>query len=264
MTLFIPTTNEERDPNTQSIFEMNEYYCVSEKIMVGFYNRNLRLKRDLASNRYSLKFSLVGIAHSALKKINRKSAVINVLVNDYAGQVYSFAIQVVFLYHNTWFKHLISSTWLNDSMLFVVEQMEVIEKEVYVYAVDIFYVDFSVTTKKKVSISESTPALYRTVRLRLLNVHKSVNKGLSKVDELKNSYLDNETSDVVTDLTSEDSHVDKRIRLEDEKDDCTEYDDGCMNEYNKEYSDVSGKYKGGSNSSECSYRSSNKSKKKIF
>lgn len=44
MALFIPLESEERDPNTQSIFENNEYYSISGKIVLGNYNGNLRLK----------------------------------------------------------------------------------------------------------------------------------------------------------------------------------------------------------------------------
>ncbi|CAG8626960.1 10806_t:CDS:2 [Gigaspora margarita] len=103
---------------------------------------------------------------------------------------------------------------------------------------------------------------------RLLNAHQSVNEDLFKSAESKNSNVGNENSGVVTDFTTEDSRVDKRTRVEDEKDDCTEYDYERVNEYNKECKDVSDKYKGGivydSNSSECSYGSSNKGKEKMI
>ncbi|CAG8641182.1 24876_t:CDS:2, partial [Dentiscutata erythropus] len=134
ITLFIPMNDEERDPNSQSIFETNEYYCVGGKIVLGSYNGNLRLKmtvassthlsikKDFGSNRCPLKVSLVGVAQDAPKEINRENAILNVLVNDYARQIY---------------------------MLFVVGQMEIIEKDLYVYAVDISYVDTGSATKKK-------------------------------------------------------------------------------------------------------------------
>ncbi|CAG8793722.1 16381_t:CDS:1, partial [Dentiscutata erythropus] len=32
LSLFIPTDNEDRDPNSQLIFELNKYYCVSGKV----------------------------------------------------------------------------------------------------------------------------------------------------------------------------------------------------------------------------------------
>ncbi|CAG8806550.1 16721_t:CDS:2, partial [Dentiscutata erythropus] len=160
MTLFIPMNDKEKDPNLQSIFETNEYYCVGGKIVLGFYNGNLRLKmtvassthlsikKDFGSNRCPLKVSLVGVAQDAPKEINCENAILNVLVNDYAGQIYSFTIKVIFPHHNSRFKHLMNSTRLHESVLFV-GQMEIIEKDLYVYAVDISYVDTGSATKKK-------------------------------------------------------------------------------------------------------------------
>ncbi|CAG8736492.1 9936_t:CDS:2, partial [Cetraspora pellucida] len=223
MTLFIPMNDEERDPNSQSIFETNEYYCVGGKIVLGSYNGNLRLKmtvaslthlsikKDFSSNRCPLKVSLVGVAQDAPKEIN-----------------------LVFPHHNSRFKHLMNSTRLHESVLFVVGQMEIIEKDLYVYAVDISYVDTGSATKKKVNFSENTPALYRSVRSRLLNVYQSVNEDSSKAAGMKNSDLDNEKSKFVTDLTTEDFHIDKRTRVEDEKDDFTEYVDERTNDRDKE------------------------------
>lgn len=137
MVLFIPINDEERDPNTQSIFEKNEFYCVSGKIVFANFNGNLKLKmtvassthltikRDLGSNRCPLKTSLIGIMQDIPTKIDNENVIINVLVDDYAGQNYNFIVKVVFPYHNTRFKHLINSTRSTESMLFIVGQMEV-------------------------------------------------------------------------------------------------------------------------------------------
>ncbi|CAG8821483.1 16419_t:CDS:2, partial [Dentiscutata erythropus] len=187
----------EKIPNSQLIFETNEYYCVGGKIVLGSYNGNLRLKitvassthlsikKDFSSNRCPLKVLLVGVAQDAPKEINHENAILNVLVNDCARQIYSFTIKVVFLHHNSRFKHLMNSTRLHESVLFVVGQIEIIKKDLYVYP-SIFLI------KKKVNISENTPALYRSVRSRLLNVYQSVNEDSSKAAGMKNSDLDNE------------------------------------------------------------------------
>ncbi|CAG8530314.1 2285_t:CDS:2 [Racocetra persica] len=251
MTLFIPINDEERDPNTHSIFETNEYYCVGGKVVLGHYNGNLRLKltvassthllikRELGSNRCPLKVSFVGVAQDVPKEIDRENAIINVLVNDYAGQIYSFTIKVVFPCNNSRFKHLMNSTRLNESVLFVVGQMEIIEKGLYVYTVDISYVDTGSTIKKKSSFSESTPALFRSVCSRLLNAHQSISEDSSKAVEIKSLDLGKER-----------------------------YDDEGMNNRNKESTSESDKFKEGtvydSKSLECSYERSDNGKKKLI
>ncbi|CAG8827050.1 15536_t:CDS:1, partial [Dentiscutata erythropus] len=86
---------------------------------------------------------------------------------------------------------------------------------------------------KKVNISENTPALYRSIHSRLLNVYQSVNEDSSKAAGMKNSDLDNKKSKLVTDLTTEDFHIDKHTRVEDEKDDFIEYVDERTNDREK-------------------------------
>ncbi|CAG8504807.1 15405_t:CDS:1 [Dentiscutata heterogama] len=85
---------------------------------------------------------------------------------------------------------------------------------------------------------------------------------------MKNSDLDNEKSKLVTYLTTEDFHIDKRTRVEDEKDDFTKYVDECTNDHDKESVDRSNKYKSGivqdNKSLECNYKNLNKSKEKII
>ncbi|CAG8724432.1 2263_t:CDS:1, partial [Dentiscutata heterogama] len=96
----------------------------------------------------------------------------------------------------------------------------------------------------------------------------SVNKDSSKVAGMKNSYLDNEKSKLVTDLTTENFYIDKHTRVEDEKDDFTEYVDECTNDRDKESMDRSNKYKSGivldNKSLEYNYKNSNKGKEKII
>ncbi|CAG8687693.1 14647_t:CDS:2, partial [Dentiscutata erythropus] len=279
LSLFIPMNDEERDPNSQSIFELNEYYCVGGKVVLGSYNGNLRLKmtvassthlaikRDLGSNRCPLKVSLVGVAQDAPKEINNENAIINVLVNDYAGQVYSFTIKIIFPYCNSRFKHLMNSSRLNESVLFVVGQMEIIDKDLYVYAVDISFVDISSVTKKKVSVFENSPALYRSVRSRLLTIHQSINEDSFNVSEIKNSDLGKEKSEREVDLITEDSHVMKRTRLEDEKDDYVEYDEHD-NKHKNESANMGNGYKDNiaydSKGSGCSSEGSSKGKDKVI
>ncbi|CAG8611040.1 5689_t:CDS:2, partial [Dentiscutata heterogama] len=66
----------------------------------------------------------------------------------------------------------------------------------------------------------------------------------------------------------EDFHINKCTRVEDKKDDFTEYVDECTNNHDKESMDRSNKYKSGivqdNKSSECNYENSNKGKEKII
>ncbi|CAG8693894.1 1292_t:CDS:2 [Dentiscutata erythropus] len=78
MVLFIPINDEERDPNTQSAFEKNEFYCVSRKIMTVTFLTHLMIKRDLGSSKCPLKASFVGIMQDTPTKIDNENAMINV------------------------------------------------------------------------------------------------------------------------------------------------------------------------------------------
>ncbi|CAG8655767.1 17466_t:CDS:2 [Dentiscutata erythropus] len=156
---------------------------------------HLAIRSDLASNRCPLKVSLVGVAQGSPKEINSENAVVNVLVNDYAGQ----------------------------SILFVVGQIEIIDKDLYVYAADISFVDISPAAKKKVFAFESLPAVYRSVSSRLLTVHQSINEKSFNTSEIKNIDLSKEKSKCEDSSTSEDFHVMKRTRLEDENVDYSGY-----------------------------------------
>ncbi|CAG8542833.1 14398_t:CDS:1, partial [Dentiscutata heterogama] len=54
---------------------------------------------------------------------------------------------------------------------------------------------------------------------------------------MKNSDLDNKKSKLVTDLTTEDFHIDKYTRVEDKKDDFTKYVNEYTNDRDKESMD---------------------------
>ena len=44
LVLFVPLDHYERDPNIQSVFKKDEYYCVGGKVATESYNGNFRLK----------------------------------------------------------------------------------------------------------------------------------------------------------------------------------------------------------------------------
>ncbi|CAG8592970.1 24137_t:CDS:2 [Cetraspora pellucida] len=206
MVLFVPINEFERDCNMQSVFEKNEYYSVGGKVVPGSYNGKLRLKmtvassthltikRDPGSNRCPLKVSLVGVAQDTAKEVNDENAIVRVLVKDYVGQSNSFIVNIVFPYTNSRFKHLMNSLRPNESVLFVIGQME----------------------KKDSSSSQTTPGLYKSVRSRLLNAHQSVSENLSKESPVKNSTNDGELNQSTIGSSISKLHSSKRVRVEDE------------------------------------------------
>ncbi|CAG8763240.1 33462_t:CDS:2, partial [Racocetra persica] len=139
---FVPVNEDERDPNVQLVFVKGKYYSICGKVVPGTYNCRLRLKmtavssthltirRDLGSNRCPLKASLVGVVQDIPEKVNDESAMLKLLVNDYAVRP-------------------------SESVLFVVGHMEVIQEDLYVYAANTSYVE---NVNEKSSKASSTEA----------------------------------------------------------------------------------------------------------
>ncbi|CAG8645869.1 15023_t:CDS:2, partial [Dentiscutata erythropus] len=223
LVLFVPLKEDERDPNIQSIFVKDEYYCISGKVVPENINDNFKLKmtvststhinikRDLGSNWCPLKVSLVGIAQDVMKEFNKESALVNILVRDYAGQKkYSFVVKIVFPYQNI--------------------------GNLYANAVDISYVDVPSVIKKKVSDSISSQIssdCYSSVRSKLLIAHQSACEGLDKVLVVEGS----DGVGSVVDSTVGNSNF---LKLDDEADEYVEYvdldcnEDKCVIEHNDE------------------------------
>ncbi|CAG8795824.1 12992_t:CDS:2, partial [Dentiscutata erythropus] len=274
MVLFILINDEERDPNTQSIFEKNEFYCVSGKIMTVASSTHLTIKRDIGSNRCLLKASLVSIMQDMPTEINNENAIINVLVEDYAGQNYSFIIKIVFPYHNTRFKHLMNNTRSTESMLFIVGQMEIIEKDLYIYAVDISYLNINYGIKRKVLESENsqpTKRLYRSVHSKLLIAHQNVNENTSEISKTTNSDAKKEKDESTSNLTIRNSNSTRHTRVEDEKDDYIENTDLCdenINNHDDENVNKNDEYEKITNDekkkSTCNFEKPNKGKEKMI
>ncbi|CAG8837148.1 14993_t:CDS:2, partial [Racocetra persica] len=91
------------------------------------------------------------VAQDILEEIDSESAMFKLSVNDYAGKNYSFVIKVVFPHNSSRFKYLMSSLRPNESTLFVVGHMEVIQEDLYVYAADVSFVVVNSAVKRKVS-----------------------------------------------------------------------------------------------------------------
>ncbi|CAG8501338.1 384_t:CDS:2, partial [Scutellospora calospora] len=171
VTLFVPVNEDERDPNTQSVFVKSEYYSVCGKVVTGTYNGKFRLKmiamlsthftlkRDLGSNRCLLKALLVSVAQDLPKEIDSENAMFELSVNDY-----------------------------NESVLFVVRHLEVIQQDLYIYTADTSFVKVCSAVKRKFSSSsdsQTTSGEYRSVRSRLLTAHQNVIKKLPQVSSVE-------------------------------------------------------------------------------
>ncbi|CAG8500625.1 10363_t:CDS:2 [Dentiscutata erythropus] len=84
MSLFVPLNAEERDLETQAVFEKDNFFCVGGKIIPGFYNGSKRAKA-VESNKCPLKVSLVGVPQEIPCEI-KDDTVIKTLVTDFSGQ----------------------------------------------------------------------------------------------------------------------------------------------------------------------------------
>ncbi|CAG8787106.1 26083_t:CDS:2, partial [Gigaspora rosea] len=119
MVLFLPFESQERDLETQAIFERDSFYSVGVSTGVVILNKAVN------SNKYSLKISLIGIPQELPRIVGTDgNAVVNVLVNDYAGWEYNFTVKVVFPHLNSRFAYLMNAIRPEDSLVFVVGQME--------------------------------------------------------------------------------------------------------------------------------------------
>ncbi|CAG8642729.1 8129_t:CDS:2, partial [Diversispora eburnea] len=121
---------------------------------------HLMIKKDPSSNKCPLKVSLVGITQEPVKEVNDENAMIRMLVKDYVGH------------------------------------LEVIQDDLYVYAIETSYIDTYFTDRRRVS---------------------NVSEDSSKVFAIDNSDKSEETNQSVIDLSISDSCSSKRIKLENEE-----------------------------------------------
>ncbi|CAG8825667.1 7790_t:CDS:1, partial [Dentiscutata erythropus] len=180
---------------------------------------HLAIRRDPGSNRCPLKVSLVGIILDAAQEVNEENAIIRVLVKDYVRQNNSFVVKVVFPFHNNRFKYLMNSIRPSESVLFVIGQIEIIQDDLFVYAVETSYVDTCFTDKKKgtnSSDSQSSSGLYKSVRSRLLAVYQNSNENSSKEFTAESHSILRDMNPPITKSSTSNSYSSKCVRVEDE------------------------------------------------
>ncbi|CAG8619351.1 5556_t:CDS:2 [Cetraspora pellucida] len=198
MVLFVPCDSGERDPESQAVFKRGEYYSVGGKIVPNCYASVIRPKMSVAtsthliikdsdSNKCPLKVSFVGSPQRKISAIeNTEDSVMEITMTDYVfGLDHYYIINTAFSHTNPRFEHLKSATNLQESVIFVVGQMEVIDGMFYVNAKDINYVN----VKKRSSDTDSsqTPsASTNSMRSKLFNIHQNMTKN-SKDEQLPNT-----------------------------------------------------------------------------
>ncbi|RIB17451.1 hypothetical protein C2G38_2187240 [Gigaspora rosea] len=245
MTLFIPTDLTKRDSDTQAIFEKNEFYSVGGKIVLGKYNNSMRLKMTVSSsthlrildkvpesNKCPLKVSLVGIAQEVPNEINDdENAVFDMSVNDYVGKDYKFNVKIAYPYLESRFRYLKNVIRGQESVVFVVGHMEIIDDDLFVYAKDINNIDM---VNKRTILDEnglqtsSTKA--NSAWSKLLSTYKKVFKNLG-TNSNKNISLDDISSKGQDNL-----HSSKHVRI----DNADEVEDTVVDEVDSRKDDYGG------------------------
>ncbi|CAG8589465.1 21671_t:CDS:2 [Dentiscutata erythropus] len=220
VTLFLPINQDKRDSESQAIFKRDEYYSVGGKIVPGSYNGKIKPKitvavsthitivdKVLTANKCSLITSLIGISQEMPIEIrNTKDSVIETLISDYVGQPCSYKVKVVFPCDNSRFNHLKTTIHPQESLIFVIGQMEIISDEFYVYANDINYINtyFVPKNKEHINVELSSPNLMRS---KLLNVHQNATNNFQDNSEdlkRKKSEVDNSENNPLKCKKSED------------------------------------------------------------
>ncbi|CAG8578918.1 6809_t:CDS:2, partial [Scutellospora calospora] len=110
------------------------------------------------SNKYSLKVSLVGIPQRTLTEIkDTENFIIKTLISDYyVGQPVDYMTKVIFSHTNPQLEHLKITIYSQESLIFVIRQMEIIDKEFYIYTNDISYIN---TKKNELNINNNETLL---------------------------------------------------------------------------------------------------------
>lgn len=130
------------------------------------------------SNKVPLKISLFGFSQEVLRIVgDDDNAVVDMLVNNYAGQDINFVVKVVFPYSNSQFSNLMNLIRSQSSFIFVVSQMEVIDNKFYVYSRDINCADDSfLSSKSKVNNYSGSSDVDNSAKSKLLSTHHNISK----------------------------------------------------------------------------------------
>ncbi|CAG8509643.1 7771_t:CDS:2, partial [Scutellospora calospora] len=163
------------------------------------------------------------------KEVTDRNIIINILMMDYAShQSYTFVIKAIFPNNNSQFKYLNNFVWSDKSVLFVVGWIEIIQEKLYMYTINISFINVSSAVKRKVfnlKSSQSTLASYRSIQSRFLTIHQNTTKETVKDAKIGSSNQCNKMSRPMIDSTITDFYSNKYVKIDDKKVDHIEHID---------------------------------------
>ncbi|CAG8480851.1 2635_t:CDS:2 [Scutellospora calospora] len=203
MVLFVLNNSDERDFETQAIFERDGYYSVGDKIVPGIYEGKKRPKMTVSisthvmilnkapeSNKCPLRIFLIGVAQESPNVLkNNENAIFNMMINDYAGQDCNFIVKVVFPHLNSRFLYLKNTIRPQKSLVFIIGQLEVIYNDFYIYAKDISIVNTSSFKRRIFDNSFSNLSdIINTTWSKLLSTYRNINESQKGIDKFETSF----------------------------------------------------------------------------
>ncbi|CAG8632952.1 7153_t:CDS:2 [Cetraspora pellucida] len=222
LTLFISTNYEERDFDLQAIFEQDEFYSVGKKIIPGKYKDSIRPKMTVSSftqlkildkvlllNKCTLKVSLISISQEIPAELNNdENSVFGILVNDYAIREHNFIVKIVYSHLTPRFKHTKITIQLQESLIFIVGLMEIIDNDFYIYAKEINNMSNLLSAHQNIKDTEVTSNIQSTSN-NFIDEHEiPINTShLSK--HIKTNNLDKSIEDLQKETDNSDFNVEE-------------------------------------------------------
>ncbi|CAG8502983.1 4489_t:CDS:2 [Scutellospora calospora] len=164
LVLFVPVNFDERDSETQAVFEKDSFYSVGGKIVPNFYRSNdssiltgISIFNKVAKlNKCPLKVSLVGSSQESPRLLANDDAIFDMLINDYASQEYNFIIK-----------------------------LKIIDNTFYVYVKDINFINTQLSFKQKMFDNSNSSKAINIIQSKLLSTHQNVIEDLKGSSEAK-------------------------------------------------------------------------------
>ncbi|CAG8447340.1 5674_t:CDS:2 [Scutellospora calospora] len=195
MILFAPANLNERDPESQAIFEKVNFYSVGGKIMTVSTSTHLTiLNKVVTSNKCPLKISLVGVSQNMPQEVlNDENAIIQNTIRPY------------------------------ELLIFVVRQMEIFSNDFYVYTTDINFID--TCFDKKIldnSMSQIVSVSENSVCSKLLVTYRNISESAKEKEESFTSNS-NDAYDKPELNSSDNLPFQKHVQIEDVKDEQSDH-----------------------------------------
>ncbi|RIB08776.1 hypothetical protein C2G38_2210769 [Gigaspora rosea] len=182
LVLFVPIKYDERDLETQAVFEKECFYSVSSKMFLAFTEMTVSISTGMSIlnkvstlNKCLLKVSLVEFSQETPRLLaNDNNAIFDLLINDYTGQEYNFIVKIVFSHSNLRFSHLKTKIHQQASLVFIVGQLEVIDNNFYVYVKEINFINTELLPKQQIFDNRNSSEAVKTIWSKLISTHKNI------------------------------------------------------------------------------------------